>query len=83
MAENKTTTAKAEVKKKETEIIRIPKTKEDKGDVFVGINGYTYLIKRGETVEVPKAVAEVLRHQEKMIEENMLFIEEAEAKAGK
>ena len=31
-------------------------------DVFVGLNGNTYLIKRGVEVEVPVGVAEILEH---------------------
>lgn len=31
-------------------------------DITVGLNGVIYKIKRGEDVEVPKAVAEVLQH---------------------
>ena len=31
-----------------------------------GVNGETYLIQRGVDVEVPKAIAEVLRHSEEM-----------------
>lgn len=46
--------------------IRLPKTRELKEDVFVGINGRTWLIQRGVSVEVPVAVAEVLAHSEKM-----------------
>lgn len=33
-------------------------------DVFVGLNGKGYLIKRGVDVEVPAGVAEILRHSE-------------------
>ena len=33
-------------------------------DVFVCVNGHPYLIKRGETVMVPPAVAEVLKNAE-------------------
>ena len=33
-----------------------------KDPVFVGINGKTWLVKRGEPVEVPVEVAAVLRH---------------------
>jgi hypothetical protein len=33
----------------------------------------TWLIKRGVEVEVPECVAEVLRHQEEMLEKMMLF----------
>ena len=53
--------------------VRIPRTKKDEEDVFVSVNLRTYLIKRGVEVEVPEFVAEVLRHQEEMMEEIMLF----------
>lgn len=53
--------------------VRIPRTKKDEEDVFVSVNLRTYLIKRGVEVEVPDFVAEVLRHQEEMMEEIMLF----------
>lgn len=33
-------------------------------DVFVCVNGHPYIIKRGETVMVPPAVAEALRNAE-------------------
>lgn len=42
------------------------KTKEKKDDFFCAINGHTYQIKRGEQVIVPKAVREIIKHQEKM-----------------
>lgn len=58
--------------------IRIPKTKENHDDVFVSVNMNTYLIQRGIEVEVPESVAEVLRHQEEMLETIMEF-EEANA----
>ena len=53
--------------------VRIPRTKKDEEDVFVSVNLRTYIIKRGVEVEVPDFVAEVLRHQEEMMEEIMLF----------
>ena len=53
--------------------VRIPRTKKDQEDVFVSVNLRTYIIKRGVEVEVPEFVAEVLRHQEEMLEEIMLF----------
>lgn len=53
--------------------VRIPRTKADQEDVFVSVNLKTYLIKRGVEVEVPDFVAEVLRHQEEVLEEIMLF----------
>ena len=53
--------------------IRIPRTKADQEDVFCSVNNYTCIIKRGVEVEVPDYIAEVLRHQEEMLEEIMLF----------
>ena len=70
----------AETKQKMVKV-RIPRTKADQEDVFVSVNLRTYIIKRGVEVEVPDFVAEVLQHQEEMLEEIMLF-EEA-AKKGK
>ena len=52
-----------------------------KTPVFVGVNGETYLIQRGVDVEVPKAVAEVLRHSEEMDGEAMAKIVAAESAA--
>ena len=60
--------------------VRIPRTKADQEDVFVSVNLRTYIIKRGVEVEVPEFVAEVLRHQEEMLEEIMLFDEAAQNK---
>lgn len=53
--------------------VRIPRTKKDQEDVFVSVNLSTYIIKRGVEVEVPDYVAEVLRHQEEMLEQIMEF----------
>ena len=60
--------------------VRIPRTKADQEDVFVSVNLRTYIIKRGVEVEVPEFVAEVLRHQEEMLEEIILFDEAAQNK---
>lgn len=60
--------------------VRIPRTKKDEEDVFVSVNNYTCIIKRGVEVEVPDFVAEVLRHQEEMLEEIMLFEDAAQKK---
>ena len=53
--------------------IRLPLTREETDDVAVGVNGRTWLIKRGVNVEVPKCVAEVLRHSEKMLMQSLEF----------
>lgn len=58
---------------KDTVKIKIPLTKTEKDDVFVGVNGKTYLIKRGVEVEVPRAVAEILAHKERMLETAIEF----------
>lgn len=60
--------------------VRIPRTKADQEDVFVSVNNYTCVIKRGVEVEVPDFVAEVLQHQEEMLEKIMLFEEAAQKK---
>ena len=67
---------------KDTVVIRLFKDNQRyKAPVFVGVNGETYLIQRGVDVEVPKAVAEVLRHSEEMDNAAMARIAEAEAAA--
>lgn len=45
-------------------LYQVPKDSTDKPlpDEYVNVNGHGYLIKRGVTVEVPKLVAEVLEH---------------------
>ena len=60
--------------------IRIPRTSPKQEDVFVSVNMYTCIVKRGVEVEVPDFVAEVLRHQEEMLEEIMLFEDAAQNK---
>lgn len=60
-------------KAKNTVRIRIPRTSPKQEDVFVSVNDYTCIIKRGTEVEVPDFVAEVLRHQEEMLETIALF----------
>ena len=48
--------------------VRIPRISKDQEDVFVSVNMNTYIIKRGVPVEVPDFVAEVLEHQEEMLQ---------------
>ena len=59
--------------KKNTVKIRLPKLKADQEVVFVSVNDYTCIIKRGVEVEVPAFVAEVLRHREEMLDQIMEF----------
>ena len=59
--------------------IKLPLTRGEKDDVFVGVNGRTFLIKRGEEVSVPRCVARVLERKERMLAAAMEF--EAQAAA--
>lgn len=45
--------------------IKLPLTRTEQDDVFVGYNGRTYLIKRGVEVEVPEGVVEIIEESEK------------------
>ena len=59
--------------KTKTVTLRIPRTSPRQEDVFVSVNNYTCIVRRGVDVEVPDFVAEVLRHQEQMMETIALF----------
>lgn len=45
-------------------------------DEFFSVNGKNYIIKRGETVEIPEEVAEVIRNAEKAEEYAMHYVDE-------
>lgn len=75
------TTTKNETKSPKMVKIKIPLTKTEKEDVYVAVNGKSYLIKRGKTVEVPASVAEVLQNREDMLAESMDFEAQASANA--
>ena len=64
MTNTTTTENKVTVKKVKTVTIKLPRIKAEDSDVFVSVNDYSCLIKRGVEVEVPDFVAEVLRNQE-------------------
>lgn len=71
---NKVTTGEVKrVEEKKMVKVRIPRTRPDEEDVFVSVNMETFIVKRGVEVEVPDYVAEVLRHQEEMLEARMVF----------
>ena len=63
---------KTEAPKEKMVKIRIPRIKANQEDVFVSVNERTWIIKRGVEVEVPECVAEVIRHQEEMLEHIMM-----------
>lgn len=53
--------------------IRLPLTRENQADVYVQVNNRNWLIKRGETVRVPRCVVEVLENSEKAILEGIKY----------
>ncbi len=69
-------------KKPKMVTIKLPLTRNERNGVYVGVNGKTYLIKRGEYVEVPASVAEVLENREKMLNEAMEFEAQASNNSG-
>lgn len=66
--------------KKDTVMVKIPKTETEREDVFVCVNGCSYLIQRGQEVEVPKFVAEVLKNSEEQREAAYELMEKMEDK---
>lgn len=63
-AEVKSATAE---KKPKTVVIQLPVIEGMGDSVYVGVNMKDYQIKRGEPVEVPLCVAEVLRNSDKQM----------------
>lgn len=59
--------------------IKLPLTRSEKEDVFVGINGRSWQIQRGVEVEVPWNVVKVLARQEKMLAQALEFENQAAA----
>lgn len=73
----KTTQGAAKTPKKVK--IKLPLTRTERDDVWVSLNGKSYLIKRGVEVEVPYGVAKILERKDKMLSVAMEF--EAQASA--
>ena len=59
--------------------IKLPLTRSEKEDVFMGINGHTWQIARGVEVELPWNVVKVLERQEKMLAQALEFENQAAA----
>ena len=76
-----TTATKTAEKKTNKVKIKLPLTRTEKDDVWVGLNGKSYLIKRGVTVEVPAGVAEILQHREEALAVAMEYEAQASARA--
>lgn len=69
------TTKQATAKKRVT--VRLPRNpgQNARQEEFFSVNGKNYLIKRGETVEIPEEVAEVIRNAEMAEEFAMQYVE--------
>lgn len=59
--------------------IKLPLTRSEREDVFVGVNGHTWQIRRGVEVELPWNVVKVLQRQEKMLALALEFENQAAA----
>lgn len=77
LAKAENTPVKVENKKVRMVPIKIEKTKNERDDVFVCVNGKNFQIKRGEIVNVPEYVCEVLENMKKMDELAIERMEEA------
>lgn len=71
----KNTTNNASKGKKVT--VRLPRLNGQNAiqEEFFSVNGKNYIIKRGETVEIPEEVAEVIRNGEKAEEYAMNYVD--------
>ena len=57
--------------------VTLPRARDgEETEVFVGVNGQSWRIQRGKTVEVPACVAEVLRNAELAEDANDVFLME-------
>lgn len=58
--------------------VRLPRNKGQNAnqDEFFSVNFKNYIIKRGETVEIPEELAEVIRNAEKAEEYAMQYADE-------
>lgn len=72
------------VKTKEVKMVdlTIPKLRSANAETqkFISVNGESYLIKRGETVNVPEYIAEAYYNSEKAKDEDFELIEKVKAK---
>lgn len=74
----------ATVGKTGEKMVKIHLFKDNKAyteDVFVGVNGKTYQIRRGVDVEVPESVAEVLKNSENQTAEAIRIMDELQRDA--
>lgn len=77
MADTTKKTADNATTKSKRVTVRLPKLPGQNAiqEEFFSVNGKNYLIKRGETVEIPEEVAEVIRNAEKAEEYAMNYVD--------
>ncbi len=61
--------------------IKLHRDKNCNSDVFVSVNNYRYQIKRGEVVEVPQFIADVLNNSAEQDEHTAELIDQLSANA--
>ena len=66
---------------KEMETIYLPKIPGEDAGQFACLNGYTCVIPRGKSVEVPKPIAKIIKRSEKAKEDAEAFAEAERKKA--
>lgn len=69
--------------KEKTVKIRLPITREERAPVTVWVNERSWIIQRGQEVEVPACVAEVLRNRDMMLEYGIAYDDEHQAREPK
>lgn len=69
--------AKTKQEKSQRVVVRLPRNKGTNAvqEEFYSVNGVNYLIKRGEDVEIPVEVAEVIRNAEKDEDYAMRYVD--------
>lgn len=77
MADTTKKTADNATKKEKRVTVRLPRLPGQNAnqEEFFSVNGKNYIIKRGETVEIPEEVAEVIRNGEKAEEYALNYVE--------
>jgi hypothetical protein len=78
-------TTKQATKKAEKVEVRLPRNAGQNAnqDEFFSVNFKNYIIKRGETVEIPEELAEVIRNNEQAEEYAMRYADEKAFKEAK
>lgn len=76
MAETKKNTAASDAKSTKRVQVKLPRLNGQNAiqEEFYSVNGRNYIIKRGEYVDVPEEVAELIRNNEQTEESGLLFI---------